>query len=281
MKINTLKALLGVQTETDREHLMVSWIVNYVIHEIPNAKIVVDSHRNVFVTRGQAEHYPCVAAHIDTVQPFRDVEILKQGTRLVGYAFDPIRREKVQCGIGADDKTGIFVCLNLLKKFNVISAVFFAGEEHGMIGARAADPEFFRQVAYMVEYDCPSRHMVSYTCGGERLFMNDGDFIQTANPVLKKHGSTLWQSHPYTDVLTVRRRFPISCLNLSSGYYNWHAKDEFVSLPDVELALELGGALIKALDHRPYPAPIGSIADVDHARPLQKVGSLFVPEAAP
>jgi putative aminopeptidase FrvX len=281
MKTKTLKDLLAVQTSTDHEHLMVSWIVNYVIREIPNAKITVDSHRNVFVTRGQAAYYPCVAAHIDSVQPFREVEIVKEGTRLVGYAFDPVLKKKVQCGIGADDKTGIFVCLNLLKSFPIISAAFFAGEECGMIGAKAADPEFFRQVAYLIEYDCPSRNLVSYTCSSERLFMNDGEFIQTANPVMVKHGSTLWQDHPYTDVMTVRRRFPISCLNLSSGYYNWHAHNEFVSLPDVELALELGGDLLKALDHCHYPAPSGSIKEIDHETPLQKVSGLYVPPAAP
>lgn len=258
---------------------MVAWLVDYVVRCIPNARITVDEHRNVFVMKGVADHYPCVAAHIDTVQSFRPVEIVEEGTRLVGYTPDPVRKERVRCGIGADDKTGIFVCLNLLKRFKKIAAVFFAGEEHGMIGARAASPEFFKNLGCMVEYDCPSRNMVSYTCGGERLFMNDGEFIQTAYPVLAKHGSVLWQNHPYTDVLTVRRRFPISCLNLSSGYYNWHAKNEFASLPDIELALELGYDLIKELDGQKYPAPISSIADIDHAQPLVKVSHLFVPEA--
>jgi hypothetical protein len=109
-----------------------------------------------------------------------------------------------------------------------------------------------------------------------RLFANDGDFIKAASPVLAKRGTVLWQNHPYTDVKAIRQRFPISCLNLSSGYYNWHSHDEFASLPDVALAIETGGDMVAALDHVRYDCPVNLEGD---GGPLIPVGSLHVPRA--
>ncbi len=117
--------------------------------------------------------------------------------------------------------------------------------------------------------------MLSYTSSGTRLFANRGEFIQTALPVLKKHGTTLWQDHPYTDIMAVRRRFPISCLNISCGYYNWHAPNEFISLRDTKLAIEQGAALVKVLDHVRYECPV----DLNHDdAPLIEIGPLHVPK---
>ena len=270
MNVKLLKKLLAVQTSTFNEQPMVDWLVHYIRHELPGTTVAVDKARNIYVTKGSAYLSPCVAAHIDSVHAHRKVRIVQEGTRLVGYD------RKGRCGIGADDKTGVFVCLNLLRYFDNIQAVFFASEEQGCAGARKADPEFFDRVGCVVEFDCPSRHMLSYTCGGVRLFANDSDFIKIASPVLAKRGTVLWQNHPYTDVKVIRQRFPVSCLNLSSGYYNWHAHDEFASLPDVMLAIETGGDLIRALDRVRYACPVGI---EDDGPPLIPVGSLHVPRA--
>jgi len=275
MNVDLLKKLLAVQTTSWHEQPMVSWLVDYIMHHVKGATVTVDPHRNVFVHKGTAQFSPCVAAHIDSVQPYRDVRIVEDGNRLIGFE----NGSENQVGIGADDKAGIFVCLNLLRRFNDIRVAFFATEECGCQGAKKAAPDFFTGLAYMIEYDCPSRNMLSYTSSGVRLFENRGEFIQTALPVLQKHGTTLWQRHPYTDIMAVRNRFPISCLNLSCGYYNWHAHNEFVNVPDVKLAIEQGTALLKALDHRNhvmYHCPV----DLSHddAEPLIEIGPLHVPE---
>jgi hypothetical protein len=104
----------------------------------------------------------------------------------------------------------------------------------------------------VLEFDCPARGLVSYTCGGTRLFANDGKFIKRAWPVLDQHGFNRLQQHPFTDVKAVRQRFHVSCLNLASGYYNWHAHDEYVKLADVEAALAVGTAIIPALGEQRY-----------------------------
>lgn len=270
MNVDLLKDLLAVQTSSWHEQPMVDWLVHYIIHNVKGATVTVDPHRNVYISKGTARYSPCVAAHIDTVQPYRQVRIVEDGPRLIGF-----EKEK-QVGIGADDKAGIFVCLNLLQRFKDIRVIFFATEEVGCQGAKKADARFFDDLAYLIEYDCPSHGMVSYTCSGVRLFQNRGDFILTALPVLEKHGSVLWQRHPYTDVMAVRNRFPISCLNLSCGYYNWHAPNEYVHLPDVAVAIEQGAALVKTLDHVRYECPVN--LDDDHTFPPITIGPLHVPD---
>jgi hypothetical protein len=116
-----------------------------------------------------------------------------------------------------------------------------------------ADARFFERVGYVLEFDCPAHGLVSYTSGGVRLFQNGGDFIERAWPVLDQHGFNRFQHHPFSDVKALRQRFNLSCLNLSCGYYNWHAHDEFVKLADVEAALALGSVIRTRAGSRTWP----------------------------
>ena len=267
MNVNKLKKLLAVPSKTYLETPMVCWLLDYFFRKGVVAR--ADRFNNVYVIKSHSDRplLPCVAAHLDTVQPIRNVHIIEDGGRLIG------RYRNKQVGIGADDKTGIYTCLELIDRFSEIAAVFFAMEEHGYQGAMRADPDFFKRIGYVIEFDCPSRRMVSYSCGGERLFEHQGEFITRALPVLRKHGSVHWQRHPYTDVTGLRKRFALSMLNLSSGYYNWHADNEFVKISDVELAIEQGADLIAALDCVRYPCPRRIVDTCD--APV-KVGELKV-----
>lgn len=269
MNIEVLKSLLAVPSYSFKEDQMVAWLVDYIQTRFPTARVVVDTHKNVYVVKGNPEIAPCVAAHLDTVQPMRPVRVVEDAGRLLG--FDT---QNKQTGIGADDKAGIFVCLNLLERFDNLRAVFFAAEECGCVGARNAEEDFFQSVAYLIEYDCPSRNMLSYTTSGVQLFSNQGCFIREALPVLRKHGTVLWQHHPFTDVTALRRRFPISCLNLSCGYYNWHAKNEFIKIDEVGLAIEQGTDLVNTLERRRYWCPVDLFED---GEPAIAVTGLKVP----
>lgn len=274
MDKNKFIEMLAVPTLSRHEEQLVFWLLDYLRAHVPTAKVTVDEFLNIYVVKGDAPRTACVAAHIDSVQPIRPVTIVEAGDRLSGV--NPATGRP--CGFGADDKAGVYVCLNLLERFDNLRAVFFACEEIGCLGARAADPAFFEGVSCVIEYDCPSRNMLSHTVSGVRLFENDGDFINAALPVLEAHGTTLWQDHPYTDVMAIRLRFPIPCLNLSCGYYNWHATNEFISLSDTKLAFDQGVELLcnlTNLDLNWCPVDLSE----DKAPSLMPVGRLFVPEA--
>lgn len=249
---------------------MVEFIVEHV-RQRGSARcgsIVTDDWNNVFIRKGSPGVVPCVAAHIDAVQPLRPVEIVQQNGILFG-----IDARQQRTGIEADDKAGVYICLELLERFDDITVALFAAEEIGCVGASHAPADWFNDVGYVIEFDCPARGLLSYTSGGIRLFANDGEFIQTAAPVLQVHGLTTWQNHPYSDVLALRRRFNSSCLNLSCGYHHWHRPDEYLALDEVEAAVSAGEALITALGCRPYPFDAGTD---DHAAPLYEVTGLHI-----
>lgn len=247
---------------------MVAFLVEHVRQRGPErcGEIITDEWNNVYIRKGRADYFPCVAAHIDTVQPLRPVEIVQQD----GILFGVVGRNH-RAGIGADDKAGVFVCLELLERFDNIAVALFAAEEMGCLGAQHSNPARLKDLGYVIEFDCPGRGLLSYTSNGTRLFANDGEFIQTAAPVLQAHNLTRWQHHPFTDVMALRRRFDFSCLNLSCGYHNWHRPDEYVVVAEVEAAVNAGEALIAALGCRAYPFVTG--AD-DLAAPLFEVTGL-------
>ncbi len=122
-----------------------------------------------------------------------------------------------------------------------------------MPGCSARPAIWFEDVGYVVEFDCPGTGLVSRTSGGTDLFTVDGEFVNTAGPVLKAHGLTGWEHHPYSDVMALRQRFAFCSLNLSSGYHNWHRPTEYAVLEEVEAAVDAGEALISALGCQDYP----------------------------
>jgi tripeptide aminopeptidase len=263
-RLDSLKALLQVQTVSGAEWPMVNYLLDHC--EKAGYHVHYDAHNNVYVTKGEADVYPLIGAHLDTVQRFDDIEICEEGHYLTG------RKGGLDRGIGADCKTGIFACLELLQRLPVVKAAFFAGEEIGCVGARNSDPLFFKDVGYFVEFDCPSRDLMSYTSSGQRMFYNRGNFIQAALPVLNRFG-VKWQHHPYTDVWVIGPKYRLSCLNLSSGYYNWHADDEYIYTPDLERAIEMGEEVVTALGYNCYPFCLN---DVDEFEPLAPVTRLKV-----
>jgi putative aminopeptidase FrvX len=269
MRTRLLRKLLAVQTVSTQEDKMVEFLVAHCRKE--GYTVATDAAKNVYVTKGEASHYPTVAAHIDTVQRPADVKISytlnKHGEQetLIGH----LNGERH--GIGADCKTGVFVCLELLRKFPALKVAFFAMEEIGCQGARRSDPQWFRDVGYLIEFDCPSKNLMSYMSSGVRLFDNNGEFIKTALPTLQKYG-VKWQKHPYTDVSVIRPMYGMSCMNLASGYYRWHADTEYVYLPDVKNAIVMAEELIAALGEHYYPFMN------EEAPPLVQIENLEVKE---
>jgi hypothetical protein len=160
-------------------------------------------------------------------------------------------------GLGGDDKAGVYVCLELLLAMPVLKAAFFVDEEIGCLGSRQADPAFFEDVGYCIEFDSPNNDILSFSCDGAQLCEEDGALLKIAEPLLTKFGAVKWQWHPYTDVAQLRRKFDFECLNLPCGYYNMHTEDEHVVIEDTARALEMGKSLIQALGCNRYFMPKG------------------------
>ena len=264
-----LNQLLTVSSRSGQEQAIATFLIDYA--KARGYAVQTDPYHNVYLRKGKPGVVPCAAAHIDTVHPPTKLQVMHSDGRVFG-----IDEQGQRCGIGADDKAGVYVCLKLLEQVDDLIVILFAGEEISGIGARNASADWFKDVGYLLEFDSPSRDLVSYTSGGVRLFANDGEFIQTALPIMREQGLTQWQNHPFTDVMILRERFPISCLNLSSGFYNWHRPDEFIVIDEMLAAIDAAKALITALGCRAYPFPVGAN---DQTPPLFPVTGLAVPEA--
>ncbi len=97
MYINTLADTLSIQTTSGKEDNMIAYIKQFVADYVPDAKVKV-KNRNVYVTKGQADYYPCVVAHTDTVHDmYKDFGVYNRAADMsffkdVGYCFQSDRR---------------------------------------------------------------------------------------------------------------------------------------------------------------------------------------------
>ncbi len=62
-----LKKLYQIYSPSGKERAMTKFIWDYV-KRIPGVKLETDKIGNLYITKGDAESYPCIAAHLDQVQ---------------------------------------------------------------------------------------------------------------------------------------------------------------------------------------------------------------------
>ena len=267
MDINKFKELLSVPTKTYKESKMVEFLINYL--HIEGYDWYRDTHDNIYVTKGtldKGEFYPMFISHTDTVHELIDQINVKEEYLVRPYTFGKdFGSEQSLClkaydndgkptGIGGDDKCGLFICFELLSRLDQVKVAFFVSEETGCHGSKMVDTEFLKDVGYCTQYDAPGDHLISYSCMGTVLFDKEGEFFNTAlRSITKSFGNEMMvQSHPYTDIMMIKQKSDISCINMSCGYYNMHTANEFVCLYDVERAINAGVNMVKDLGLKKY-----------------------------
>ena len=253
-KLEFLKKVLSVPTKTYREGLMVEFITNWLTEK--NIPHYVDEHLNVYATKqsdNNVEWFPCVIAHTDTVHNLDTINIreeeLKNAQGQLKLSLKAYNDSGLPTGIGGDDKAGVYACLTLLEELPDLKAAFFVSEETGCHGSSKADPEFFKNVGYGIQFDAPENWMVTEYCFGQQLFERDSDFFRTCDHVLSEGTQNKQQYliHPYTDVYALRSQFDFQCINFSIGYYDYHTANEYVVVEDVENGIDMGRKIIASL----------------------------------
>lgn len=132
-------------------------------------------------------------------------------------------------GIGGDDRCGIYMILEVIKKINC-SVLFTEDEETGCIGAhKFAGSSLVKQLAfnYIIEFD--------------RANANDAVFYDCDNPefeefITKEFYKTSYGS--FSDISVIAPVLGCAAVNLSCGYYNAHTKNEYVVLSEMENSIE-------------------------------------------
>lgn len=230
--MDLLKQLYKVHSPSHHEEPMQKFILAWLKKNQPTVKVSLDKAGNIYVTKGDAETFPCVVAHMDEVHDKRPAHfkvVVYKDNYILGGDSELLR----PCGIGADDKNGIWVALKLLSKFESMKAAFFVGEEVGCTGSNRCDMKFFDDCRFVLQADRK---------GGS-------DFIEKANGVelcgqafksalkLSQFGYKATDGL-LTDVMTLKNRgLKVACANVSCGYYNPHTVDEYTSFYELENCL--------------------------------------------
>lgn len=249
--------LMSIPTVSREEYRLVTFIIlwarrNGIYYEF-------DKKGNVYLTKGEVnegEYYPCVTAHLDSVQqkhrPYAQVGTnLEVKTRVIGVTTKKHEIYVDGMGIGGDDKAGVLIGLSMFSHVDKLKACFFLEEETGCLGSKELNKEWFKNVGYVMGYDSPDLNRAAYECSGVRLFNKDF-FVNHMQEICKEHGLTKFFSEPYTDVKEIRQQTNIICMNFGSGYYNGHMQNEYCVLEDMDNACRMGHALIKHLGLNRY-----------------------------
>lgn len=226
--LELLKSLYEIHSPSGREKKMRKFVKRMATER---GGIVVQDNGNLYVTKGEADTYPCICAHLDQVQDdhSKDFMVYKQDD--VIFAFSA--KSKAQQGLGADDKNGIWIALELLAELDVLKCAFFVGEEVGCVGSSKANMEFFKDVRYCIQPDRKNGHDLITDISGK---ICSDDFLAAIGYEAYGYEPTYGL---LTDVKTLcSKGVGVSCINISCGYYNPHTDEECTSWSELCNALD-------------------------------------------
>jgi len=224
-----LKQLYRINSKSGHE----AKIKHLVLQQLADLSLQIDQDffGNVLITKGRAETYPCVAAHLDEVhQP--GVRNLQETDGMI-FAIDE-KGERV--GIGADDKNGVWVALKLLREMEVLKVAFFVQEEKdgelsGCRGSNACDLSWFDDVRYILQCDRKGNSDIVTYSEKAAVRLCEDDFIPAE--LCEKYGYMPVHGGK-TDVVALKLRgLSIPCCNISCGYYNAHKAEEYTVVKDL------------------------------------------------
>lgn len=232
MNMQLLKRLYSIYSPSGKERKMVKFLCSYIEQFPGNISVSKDKFGNLYVVKGKAETYPCLVSHIDQVshcyhsKDFKAVE-----TRDIIFGYSPKNRRFEN--LGADDKNGVFICLECLKKYDAVKVVFFREEETGCRGSSEAVMSFFGDVRFVIQ---PDRK------GNSDLITSIGYSDLCSEKLMEAIEPEKWDYREknglMTDILTLKENgLEVSCINVSCGYYNAHTDEEVTVKKDLMKSL--------------------------------------------
>lgn len=227
-----LSQLYRISSKSGMEGRMKSFVLDR-LYDVP-LTVETDAIGNLFITKGRAEVYPCVAAHLDEIHSPCEREVVMEGDKI--YTVDRLWN---RAGCGADDKNGIWIILNLLHSEPVLKAALFVQEERsgslaGCRGARACDLGFFNDVKFVLECDRKGNSDVVSVGKGDTLLC-ESYFIP--QDILQKYGYEMVRGGK-TDVVELKMRgLGIPVCNITCGYYDAHRNSEYTKFSELQNCL--------------------------------------------
>lgn len=145
-------------------------------------------------------------------------------------------------GLGADDRCGVYMILEIVKKYNC-SVVFCEDEETGGLGADKFS-------SYILEHDAEALKN-NYIIEIDRQGKNDAVFYGCANDDFEKFVTQGYFDTNYgtfSDISVICPDLGIAGVNLSCGYYKQHTVNEYVKIDEFDKCLNGVLQLLESTD---------------------------------
>ena len=228
MNYKLLKQLYKIHSKSGFEGEIITFICKWTSKNVPNSNIDLDWNTgNIYITKGTSNDYPCIVAHLDQVQEHHPTDFIAIETRELIFGYSP--KERKFCGLGADDKNGIWLALKCLQRFDEIKVAFFVGEEVGCIGSSKANMDFFDDCRFVIQPDRRGSNDLVTSISG--LTLCSDEFIKDIHPEKFGYKET---DGLMTDIEQLKEQgLNVSCVNLSCGYYEPHTDNEYTSKKDL------------------------------------------------
>lgn len=228
MNTQLLKKLYSIYSPSGKEQKMVKFLCSYIKQLPGNISVSKDNFGNLYVVKGKAETYPCLVSHIDQVSHCKHSKDFKAvETRDIIFGYSPKNRRFEN--LGADDKNGVFICLECLKKYDAVKVVFFREEETGCRGSSEAVMSFFDDVRFVIQPDRKGNSDLITSIGYSDLCSDQ--FIDAIEPETWNYKE---ENGLMTDILTLKEKgLEVSCINVSCGYCNAHTDEEITVKKDL------------------------------------------------
>ena len=161
----------------------------------------------------------CLVSHLDTVH--KEIPSIIVSDKEKGYIWSPQ-------GIGGDDRCGVYALISIIvdrlqASKELPSVLFTTFEEVGCIGASIASSEIpkekYEDFKFLIEID--RKGMLD--CVFYFTFNNKFEEFIESFGFIKSYGSC-------SDISKLSPAWDVASVNLSSGYFNAHTKEEYISV---------------------------------------------------
>jgi hypothetical protein len=248
--IPLLLNLFDFQTPTQDEESQIRYF-NYIVDifiDKYNIDCIVDQdeYGNIYLTKGDADFYPCVVSHLDVVHSFdANFKTYRCDDFIIGLSNGK------QCGMGADPKAGLYILLQLLLKFDNIKCVLFLNEEQSCLGSKEADMNFFKNCSYVLQFDRRSftSDVIEHTNGIQVL---SEDFKELLHPIMNDYGYNFNYGTCTDAGQLTQNGININTMNVSNGSFSEHCDNEVCSISHLLNALNFGIDILSTIENKQY-----------------------------
>jgi len=210
-----------------------------IINNIINIPFKKDEYGNYYITIGENSKSLFVA-HMDNA--------VKQKLKVTKVPFIEDNRHFIGTDgftiLGADDKTGIVILINMIDNNIPGTYYFFIGEEVGLVGSLLYHKDkstIFSNFDKCVTFDRKGYGSIINRMKG--MYCCSDEFVNSLSKEFYKNGM-VYKADPYgvgTDSASFMGMIP-ECTNLSVGYFNEHTYNEE---QDMDYMLELADVATK------------------------------------